>query len=95
MGKWERVKTTVELPDTLFRQAKALSAQRGISLKQFFAEAVKEQLRRKADGRPSGEPPDPPWMKAFGGLRDLHRENKRIDRVIRKEFERIDEEEWH
>ncbi len=33
-------------------------------------------------------------MKGFGGLRDLHRETKRIERVIEKEFERIDEEEW-
>ena len=33
-------------------------------------------------------------MKAFGGLRDLRRENKRIERVIEEEFERIDEEEW-
>jgi hypothetical protein len=33
-------------------------------------------------------------MKAFGGLRELHTETKRIDRVIAREFEQIDEEEW-
>ena len=88
------MKTTVEIPDPLFRQAKALSAQRGISLKQFFTEAVREQLRRKGGEVPLGKPQEPPWMKAFGGLSDLRRENKRIERVIEREFERIDEEEW-
>jgi hypothetical protein len=34
---------------------------------------------------------DKPWMRAFGGLRDLHRETKRLERVIQQEFERIDE----
>jgi hypothetical protein len=83
------MKTTVEIPDSLFRQAKAAAAQRGNSLKDFLTEAVREQLKRKA-GLPS---PDKPWMRAFGGLHDLHRETKRLQRVIQKEFERIDEGE--
>ena len=88
------MKTTVEIPDALFRQAKAFSAQQGISLKVFFTEAVKEQLRRKkaaAVPKPSAEPR---WMKGFGGLSDLHEENLRIQKVIDEEFGRIDEEEW-
>jgi hypothetical protein len=32
-------------------------------------------------------------MRAFGGLRDLHRESKRLERVVRQEFDRIDEED--
>jgi hypothetical protein len=32
-------------------------------------------------------------MHAFGSLSDLHRETKRLERVIQREFERIDEEE--
>lgn len=83
------MKTTVEIPDRLFRQAKAAAAQRGISLKQFFTEAVKNQLRK-----PGAPPADKPWMKAFGGLRELHRETKRLERVISVEFERVDEDEW-
>jgi hypothetical protein len=39
-------------------------------------------------------PPEKPWMKAFGGLRELHAETKRIDRVIASEFEQIDEKAW-
>lgn len=85
------MKTTVEIPDSLFRQVKATAAQQGLSLKDFFTEAVREQLRRRSGGATT---PEKPWMRAFGGLRDLHRETKRVDRIIEREFERIDDEEW-
>ena len=42
------MKTTVELPDALFRQAKALAATRGVTLRRLFTEALEEQLRRCA-----------------------------------------------
>ncbi len=83
-------KTTVELPDPLLRQAKAVSAQDGISLKQFFTEAVTERLRRR-QGVTNAEPA---WMQAFGGLRDLKQETRRIQKIIDKEFGQIDEEDW-
>jgi hypothetical protein len=84
------VKTTVEIPDSLFRQAKAAAAQQGLSLKDFFSDAVKQKLRSKSGSNPI----DPPWMKAFGALRELRTENQRIKRIIEKEFETIDEEDW-
>jgi len=83
------VKTTVEFPDVLFRQLKAAAARRGVSVKRLLTEAVQEKLRTG-----SARTPEQPWMKAFGGLRDLHRENVRIDKAIEEEFERIDEEDW-
>jgi hypothetical protein len=88
-GKMGTMKTTVEIPDSLFRQAKATAAQQGTSLKDFLTEAVRAQLRKKA------APPDSdkPWMRAFGGLRDLHRETKRLELIIQQEFEHIDEED--
>ena len=85
------VKTTVEIPDPLFRQAKAAAAQKGIPLKQLFTEALREQLRRQTPGQAHNKP----WMQAFGGLRGLHKENKRLQRILGTEFEGIDEEEWH
>jgi hypothetical protein len=39
-------------------------------------------------------PQDPPWMKAFGELRDLREETRRIQRIIDKEFGQLDEEDW-
>jgi len=83
------LKTTVEIPDSLFRQAKATAAQQGTSLKEFLTEAVRQQLR-KTSAVPSY---NAPWMRAFGGLRDLHRETKRIELLIQQEFERVDEDE--
>jgi hypothetical protein len=86
-------KTTVELPDPLLREAKVASAKDGISLKQFFTEAVTERLSRR-NGAPARKVFDPPWMRAFGGLRDLKHETRRIQKIIDKEFGQIDEEDW-
>jgi hypothetical protein len=60
------------------------------AFKDFFTEAVQERLQRGSAAPPSGKL----WEKAFGGLKDLHRENRRIDRLIEAEFETIDREEW-
>jgi hypothetical protein len=86
-------KTTVEIPDPLLKQVRVASAQDGISLKEFFTEAVKERLRRR-NGSANGETNDPPWVQAFGELRDIKHETRRIGRIIEKEFEQIDEEDW-
>jgi len=85
------VKTTVELPDTLFRKAKAAAAEEGKSLKDFFAEALKDRLRRPSPELGTSKA----WEAAFGGLHTLHRENLRINRIISAEFESVDEDEWH
>jgi hypothetical protein len=81
------VKTTLEIPDRVFRKAKAKAAERGIPLRQFVTEAVEEKLARPAP------PGDKPWMKHFGGLRHLHAENLRIQRIIDEEFEQIEDED--
>lgn len=77
------MKTTIELPDSTFRRAKALAAGRGMTLKRFFTEALEEQLRRCA-----GET-EAPWMAGFGELSDLSDENRRILTVIEQEFETL------
>jgi hypothetical protein len=81
------VKTTVDLPETLLREAKAAAAREGRTLRDFVAEAMNEKLR----AHPGGEKP---WMKHFGALSKLRKENRRIEKIIEKEFETIDAEEW-
>lgn len=81
------MKATLEIPDPVFRRAKARAAERGIPLRQFVTEAVEEKLG-------GGTVPAKPWLKCVGRLRHLRDDLRRIDRVIEQEFERIEPEEW-
>jgi hypothetical protein len=80
------MKTTLDVPDTLFRRAKSAAAERGISLRLLVSEALAEKL---ALGRAG----DSPWMASFGKLRPLRRESVRIGRAVSAEFERIEPED--
>lgn len=82
------MKTTLEIPDTVFRRAKSKAAEQGIPLRQFVTDAVTEKLK---NGRGSGSRP---WMKHAGKLRDLRKESQRINRLIEKTFEEIDPDVW-
>ena len=81
------MKTTIEIPDTLFRRAKSAAAERGIPLRALVSEALVNKLRvHDGDSKP--------WMQAFGKLRHLNKETSRINRIIEEEFERIEPEDW-
>jgi hypothetical protein len=75
------MKTTLEIPDALFRRAKSKAAEQGIPLRQLVTEAVQEKLKAAPT---SGEKP---WMRHLGKLKDLHKETERINRVIEETFE--------
>ena len=81
------MKTTLEIPDPLFRRAKSAAAERGIPLRELVTEALADKLRA-----PGGE--DKPWMKSFGMLRSLHQETVRINRIIAEEFGKIEPVDW-
>jgi hypothetical protein len=82
------MKTTLEIPDSVFRRAKSKAAERGIPLRQFVTEAVEQKLREPGpeDGKP--------WLKHFGKLKHLRKETARIDKFIEEAFEQIDPELW-
>lgn len=82
------MKTTIELPDATFRQAKVLASSRGMTLKQLFTEALEDRLRRDAAARARAGR-EAPWMAGFGALADLSAENLRLAGVIEEEFERL------
>ena len=84
------MKTTIELPDLLFRKVKSKAAERGQTLKQFVTEAVQEKLAAKSSRSTAAEPE---WMQGFGKLRRLHRESARIRSKIEAEFEVIEPED--
>ena len=84
------MKTTLEIPDSVYRRAKAKAAERGQPLRAFVTEALQEKL----SGRPASSAGDhAPWMKGFGQLRSLRRETGRIQRVIDREFEVVEPED--
>jgi len=80
------MKTTLEIPDAVFRRAKSAAAERGIPFRELVAEALADRVR--ADGEAAG---GKAWMRAFGKLRRLRKDTVRINRIIEAEFERI---EW-
>ena len=80
------MKTTLEIPDFLFRRAKSVAAERGIPLRQFVSEAVQEKLRTTTQEKP--------WMKHLGKLKHLHNERKQIEKRVEEAFEQIDPELW-
>jgi hypothetical protein len=82
------MKTTLEIPDPLFREAKAAAAARGQTLKQLVNEALRDKL-----AKPDTEA-EPGWMKFFGVLREHSDELRKIDAAIECEFERIGDEAW-
>jgi len=79
------MKTTLEIPDGVFRRAKVRAAERGIPLRQFLTEAA-DKLQADVAIRSK------PWMKGAGGLRHLRKETARINKLIEEEFERIEPE---
>ena len=81
------MKTTLEIPDSVFRKAKAKAAERGVPLRQFVTEAVEEKLNAGSPSAPK------PWMQMFGGLKHLKKETARIQRLIDDEFEKIEPED--
>lgn len=84
------MKTTLEIPDPLFRKAKSKAAERGQTLKDFVTEAIQDKLAGKNSGTPSAEPV---WMHGFGKLRRLAQETRRIQAKIDEEFEVIEPED--
>jgi len=83
------MKTTVEIPDPLFRKAKSKAAERGQTLKEFMTEALEEKLRPTRESHAA----EPVWMKGFGKLSSLRSETRRIQKRIDEAFEVIEAED--
>jgi hypothetical protein len=81
------VKTTLEIPDELFRRSKATAALRGESLKDFFTEALQTHLERQtAEGSVRG------WRSVFG--KATREQVDPVDAIIAEEFEQIEPDDW-
>jgi hypothetical protein len=84
------MKTTLEIPDALFRRVKAKAAEHGRTLKEFVNEALQE---KRAPRRSTAHPGEPEWMEGFGKLRRLRKETERIQARIQEAFEVVEPED--
>lgn len=82
------MKTTVDLPDELLREAKASAARQGTSLREVLTSALRNHLR----GAEKVSRGQEAWRRSFGTVdpQDL----EEVDRIIEEEFERVDLETW-
>ena len=81
------VKTTIEIPDELFRESKARAALRGESLKDFVCGALEARLQEW-----TGDEPAPGWRKVFGraALQDV----AELDAIVEQDLGNVDPTEW-
>jgi len=84
------MKTTLEIPDVLFRRVKSKAAERSQTPGESVSEALQEKLAR---GTGMGRPGEPEWMQGFGTLRRLHNETERIQARIHDAFEVVEPED--
>jgi hypothetical protein len=82
------MKTTVEIPDELYRQLKARAALEGQTIKEFLVEAVRAKLTTKKarSQHKTG------WQAAFGAADP--KEVAEVQRIIDEEFSKIDLDSW-
>jgi hypothetical protein len=86
------MKTTVEVPDQLYRQIKATAALKGQTIKAFFLEALRDKLGMLKPESQSEETEEVGWRAIFGkGDPDAVAD---VQRIIDEEFSRIDYSAW-
>ncbi len=84
------MKTTVEMPDDLFRQAKAKAALQGKSMKQFVNEAVQNKVESPSEKNKT----KPKWMSGFGAMKKYPGAREELDAIFNApDFRPIEEED--
>lgn len=81
------MKTTLEVPDSVFRRAKARAAQSGQSLGTFVTAALEARLRSEQSG-------PKPWMAYAGIFKRDRSESRKIRQRIEEACEQIDPKLW-
>src|SRR2546427_10243497 len=82
------MKTTLDIPDAIFRRAKARAAERQVPLRRLVSDALAEKLEGECPARQKAR------TKLAGRLRRLRKETDRISKLIDRECERVEPQEW-
>lgn len=80
--KYPAMRITLEIPGPLFRKAKANAAERGMTLREFVNDALREKLSSKTKAGST----EPTWIKFFGAGKPFVASIRAIDRVVEREF---------
>jgi predicted transcriptional regulator len=83
------MKTTIEISDQIYRQVKARASLRGVTMKAYFLEALKEKLA--AETRETDK--ETGWLQVFGKADDVAA-IKEVQKKIDDEFSKIDPSDW-
>ena len=83
------IKTTLDIPGALLREAKVQAAREGRTLRAVVTQALEAAL---AGANQGGRKPG--WQKHFGALRSLRDETAEINAAIADAFETVDDEAW-
>jgi len=86
------MKTTVEIPDNLYRQIKARAALKGETIKAFFLEAVREKLAGPVPESTPIEEQKTGWRAVFGKADP--EDMAELQRIIDEDCRKIDYAEW-
>ena len=82
------MKTTIEIPDELFRHTKATAALAGETLKEYVTTAIRERLERSGGSPPGGRG----WRSVFGLA--TREQVDEVDEIVAADLERIDLQDW-
>jgi Arc/MetJ family transcription regulator len=81
------MKTTIDLPDDLYRETKALAALSGRTVKDLITELVRERVERERSSDTARG-----WRSAFGKVPS--RAAAKIQAVVDEEFSQVDLGQW-
>jgi hypothetical protein len=84
----ELVKTTLNLPEPLWRRAKTTAAREGQTLGEFITAATQEKLASQRHPRATNGG----WRSVFGKI--SRRQAMCVDAIIHAEFSKIDPADW-
>ena len=87
------MKTTLEIPDALYREVKVTAAQTGKTVTAIVQSALKRELTANTN-QPDAQT-EKPWTKWAGCLSEIPKEeHKKIRLRIEETFSEIDKEMW-
>jgi len=82
------MKTTLDIPDSLLRRAKARAALKGGSMRDFFVLAIEERLaaEQRRIGKPQG------WRSVFG--KAPQGAAAAVQAALEDEFDKVNPDDW-